>query len=191
MPGRQRTRLKHEFFLLGLLYHRPRHGYDLLKAIRQSPGLSAIWYVKSGRIYALLDRLEKAGMVTAAQVESHSAPSRKQFTLTPAGEKAYLAWVQQPVGHGRDMRLIFPARLYFALQLGEETALRLIDAQRRECAAWLEGVKSQAQTEEDFFARQIDHYRTGQIEAMLVWLDSCEWEITTHPIHHSTTRRPK
>ena len=65
--SRQRTRLKHEFFLLGLLYKQPRHGYDLMKAIKQSPGLSAIWFVKPGRIYSLLDRLEKAEMVTLAE----------------------------------------------------------------------------------------------------------------------------
>jgi hypothetical protein len=75
------------------------------------------------------------------------------------------------------MRLTFPARLYFALQLDPDAALELINAQRRECAVWLEEVRSHAISEDDFFTRQIDHYRTGQIEAMLTWLDSCEQEI--------------
>ena len=179
MSNRQRSRLKHEFFLLGLLYRQPRHGYDLLKEIRQSPGLSAIWYVKTGRIYALLDRLEIAGMVTVSQVESQKAPSRKQYTLTPDGESAYLEWVKQPVRHGRDMRLIFPARLYFALQLGKKTALALIDAQYQECAAWLEeiNVEHRSEGQLDFFANQIDQYRAGQITAMLNWLADCKKEI--------------
>jgi DNA-binding PadR family transcriptional regulator len=179
MSNRQRSRLKHEYFLLGLLYRHPRHGYDLLKEVRHSPGLSAIWYVKPGRIYALLDRLEIAGMVTVSQVESQKAPSRKQYTLTPEGENAYLDWVKQPVSHGRDMRLIFPARLYFALQLGKKTALALIDAQSQECATWLEEINTnhRSEEEEDFFADQIDQYRAGQITAMVNWLENCKKEI--------------
>ena len=136
--SRERTRLKHEYFLLGLLYRQPRHGYDLMKAVQQSPGLSAIWFVKPGRIYALLDRLEKAGMITAVQIESHNAPSRKQYSLTQEGETAFLEWVMQPVRHGRDMRLLFPARLYFALQLGKGHAQELIAAQSQVCTEWLE-----------------------------------------------------
>lgn len=179
MSNRQRTRLKHEFFLLGLLYKQPRHGYDLMKAIKQSPGLSAIWFVKPGRIYALLDRLRYSGMVTATQIESQSAPSRKQYSLTPEGEAAFLEWVKQPVSHGRDMRLIFPARLYFALQLGKDHARVLIAAQRQECSAWLEEIKAQAGEEDDFFANQIDQYRAGQIEAMLEWLSRFENEVSS------------
>jgi len=179
MSSRQRTRLKHEYFLLGLLYKQPRHGYDLMKEIKQSPGLSAIWFVKPGRIYALLDRLEKAEMVTAAQIESQSAPSRKQYSLTPAGEEAYLDWVGQPVSHGRDMRLIFPARLYFSLQLGKNHPHKLIAAQRKECTDWLEAANTHAIEEDDFFAAQINQYRIGQIEAMLEWLTHFEKEISS------------
>lgn len=177
--SRQRTRLKHEYFLLGLLYRQPRHGYDLMKAIQQSPGLSAIWFVKTGRIYALLDRLEQAGMVTGTQIESHSAPSRKQYSLTPEGEAAFLEWVTQPVNHGRDMRLLFPARLYFALQLGEDRARQLIAVQRQVCAEWLEAIQTQAAGEPDFFAKQIDQYRAGQIEAMLEWLTRVDEQLSS------------
>lgn len=178
--SRQRTRLKHEFFLLGLLYKQPRHGYDLMKAIKQSPGLSAIWFVKPGRIYSLLDRLEKAEMVTVTQIESHSAPSRKQYSLTDFGEKAYLEWVRQPVSHGRDMRLIFPARLYFASQLGPDEALALVESQHRECVRWLEEIQSNRRPgeEDDFFVDQIDQYRAGQIEAMLQWLAGFEEQLS-------------
>lgn len=177
--SRERTRLKHEYFLLGLLYKQPRHGYDLMKAVQQSPGLSAIWFVKPGRIYALLDRLEKAEMVTVTQIETHSAPSRKQYSLTSEGEAAFLEWVQQPVRHGRDMRLLFPARLYFALQLGKDHARELIAVQRRVCTEWLEVLKTHAAEKPDFFAGQIDQYRTGQIDAMLEWLARFEKEIAS------------
>ena len=179
MSNRQRARIKHEHFLLGMLHQKPSHGYDLHKAIQQSPGLSAIWFVKPGRIYALLERLEKAGLVTATQVQSSTAPSRKVYQLTTEGERTYLEWVRLPVHHGRSMRLIFPARLYFALQLGKETALDLIAAQRRECLDWLEDLRSaaQAQPEAELFYQQITLYRSGQIEAMLNWLDACEQEI--------------
>ena len=181
MANRQRTRIKHEHFLLGLLYQQPSHGYDLHKTIRQSPGLSAVWFVKPGRIYALLERLEKAGMLTATQVHSDKAPSRKVYHLTGEGERTFLDWVRQPVKHGRNMRLIFPARLYFALRLGKETALDLIETQRRECQLWLEDIhaKTDLDSQSEFFYKQISLYRTGQIEAMLNWLKTCEQEISS------------
>ncbi len=85
----------------------------------------------------------------------------------------------QPVSHGRDMRLLFPARLYFALQLGKDHAQELIAAQSRACTEWLEEINTHTAEEADFFAGQIDQYRVGQIEAMLKWLTHFEKEISS------------
>jgi DNA-binding PadR family transcriptional regulator len=177
MTERQRARLKHEYFLLGLLSQQPGHGYDLHKRIQNSPGLSAVWTVKPGRIYALLDRLEKSGLITATQVESRHAPSRKVYQLTEAGRQDFLVWIRQPVRNGRSMRLMFPARLHFALQSGRQTALNLVEAQRLECRQWLARQHARLETSPDLIFRQTVLFRIGQIEAMLAWLDDCRASI--------------
>lgn len=181
MSERQRARLKHEYFLLGMLSQQPGHGYDLHKRIQNSPGLSAVWTVKPGRIYALLDRLEKSGLITATQVESPHAPSRKVYQLTEAGRKDFLAWVRQPVRNGRSMRLMFPARLHFALLSGNRTALDLVEAQRLECRQWLAHQRARLESSPELIYRQTVLFRIGQIEAMLDWLEGCHASIVALP----------
>ena len=180
MSPRQSTPLTIEHILLGLLYKEPKHGYELHKIIKQSPGLSTIWYVKPGKLYALLGRLEKDGLLISKHIPSQKTPTRKEYHITKIGESTFLEWVKLPVKNARDMRLVFHARVYFALELGEETAFNLIEEQRKVCRQWIEqnlslmnGLKGR-----DFITEQIYNFRIGQTEAMLTWLDKCEKNIT-------------
>jgi PadR family transcriptional regulator AphA len=179
MSPRRRSPLTIEYILLGLLYHHPEHGYELHKEIEKSQGLSHIWRIKPSKLYSLLVRLEKQGLLSSRAVPSEKAPARKEFRLTKEGERVFLDWVRTPVESARHMRIVFHARLFFALQMGEEQAIKLIAVQREECREWVESMRAQLVTfaNPDFTTQQVFIYRINQIETMLNWLDDCEKQI--------------
>jgi hypothetical protein len=95
--------------------------------------------------------------------------------LAPAGETAFAEWVVTPVRHGRDFRLEFLAKLYFAEREGPVAVADLIARQRAECERWLSRLR--AQTDEldagQRFDRLVLGFRRSQIAALVAWLDEC------------------
>jgi DNA-binding PadR family transcriptional regulator len=78
--GRKLSSGELQLVLLALLHEKPRHGYDLIKAIDETSGG---FYVPSpGVIYPALTYLEEAGEITAA-----AEGSRKLYSLTDAGRE--------------------------------------------------------------------------------------------------------
>ena len=122
--------------LLGFVRQQPRHGYDIYRQLSQSPELRAVWRVKQSRLYALLARLEAAGLLGATAEPQDGRPPRKVFHLTEAGAAAFAAWLTRPVAQPRDIRLEFMLKLYFALQDGGETAARLVERARAVGPGW-------------------------------------------------------
>jgi hypothetical protein len=119
--------------------------------------------------------LEDEGLIHATLEPQERRPSRKVFSLTPAGESAFTRWLTQPVRLPREMRLEFMLKLYFAGQEEPEVVALLIRRQQEVCARWLA-----AQADADAsrpYVRAVRRYRRGHIEAIrdwLVWL-SAEW----------------
>jgi DNA-binding PadR family transcriptional regulator len=78
--GRKLSSGELQLVLLALLDDKPRHGYDLIKAIDETSGG---FYVPSpGVIYPALTYLEEAGEITAV-----AEGSRKLYSLTDAGRE--------------------------------------------------------------------------------------------------------
>lgn len=168
------TPLTIEHALLGFVRQTPRHGYDIFQALSDPAGLGLVWRLKQSRLYALLGKLEDHGYLESTLEPQQARPPRKVFHLTPAGEAALRRWVTTPVDHGRQLRLEFLAKLYFARQEGEATAVALIAAQKEACRRWLAEQQKQAAAAR---ARPYDwlvhQFRLGQMEAMLDWLETC------------------
>ncbi len=164
-----------EWSLLGLLRQRPRHGYALHQELSNNQGLGLVWNLKQSQLYALLEKMETRGYITPT-LDTETYPPRKIYHLTDAGRAALDAWLHEPVGHGRDLRLEFLAKLYFAQLEGPRVTRTLVRRQREACRTWLRSQKQaivtlpQAMTYETL----VREFRMGQIEAMLNWLDQCE-----------------
>lgn len=171
MSPRVRDPLTIELALLGFLKEKPRHGYEIYRQLSDSRGMWMIWRMKTSQLYALLGRLEDAGYVTSVVEPQQAGPPRKVYRLTPTGNQAFDEWVRSPVKHGRELRLDFLAKLFFALREGKEIVLRLIKDQRHVCHQWLD---TRQASDELTFESMVYDYRTGQIRAMLQWLDQCE-----------------
>jgi DNA-binding PadR family transcriptional regulator len=183
--------------LLGLLYQRPRHRYDLYAAFIALAGGERIWELNPAQVYTTLNRLEQAGLVGAvdgAQAEGSRAAERQVFALTPAGRAELEAWLAQPVEiqHQRDE---FFLKLMVGLATGAVDPYRLIYAQRTSLYRQLHAATAQRDQEDPLtglayillLERSIMH-----LEADLRWLDMIEArldEIRRQPVPEPELRR--
>jgi len=156
-----------EYALLGLIRQQPQYGYDLLQ--NWSANLGIIWNVKPASLYGALNKLEQQGLLTSLQMPGEASPKRKVFTLTPAGEEAFLAWMRTPVASPRAFRQEWFARLYFFPQVPQEIVRALYTAQLAAAEQWLAEQKTLDLTGSPFEA-QVRAFRRSQIEGVLAYL---------------------
>jgi PadR family transcriptional regulator, regulatory protein AphA len=159
-----------ELALLGFMRQEPIHGYEIYHQLKGSPELRLIWRIKQSRLYAMLDRLEREGLIEVTLSPQMNRPPRKILRLSPAGRTVYLAWLVEPVAQPRDMRLVFMLKLYFARREGLIQARQLIQAQLARCQAWMNALDSSEPDNDSYYIRLIQNFRRGQIEAMMDWL---------------------
>jgi PadR family transcriptional regulator AphA len=178
-----------EYILLGLLQGEPDHGYALFERIQGTPELSLIWQVKRSKLYYLLEKLAREGLLAISVSPREGYPDRKVFQITEKGREAFRAWVSAPVQSSRQVRITFLSKLYFALQEGSAAAEDLIAAQLDLCQKWIESLKEELaeRSSESFLARQVLLFRIGQVEAMVNWLSSCRDQLpaaaSSEPTH--------
>ncbi len=178
MSPRQSSPLSLEFILLGFLLEKPVHGYDLYRDISTINDLSEVWHIKQSQLYALLEKLEAAGLVSSTHVTTESFIARREYKATPEGKSSFQVWIALPVEHPREMRQEFLGKLYFARQAGTDKALALVTAQRQNCLEWqsmLEKLLASAEPHE--FRKTVDSFRLHQVQSMLIWLDEVEHEM--------------
>ena len=176
---RSQTPLSLEYILLGFLCQGPIHGYDLYKKISNFESISLFWHIKQSQLYALLDKLEEDSLLTSKMVPGEAHLMRKEYQITSMGRTSFLTWVTCPVSHGRDMRQVFLAKLYFTQKSGVEVSMELIEEQKAECAEWLSSlhISYSKTTNEQHYERMLFQFRISQIQAMIEWLDYCRVEI--------------
>jgi PadR family transcriptional regulator, regulatory protein AphA len=164
-----------EHALLGFLHERPMHGYEIHQHLAGLAGLGLVWQVKQSHLYAMLDKLEGDGYIAGRQQAQDTRPPRRIFRLTGAGRKAFRDWLSRPVSHGREIRLEFMAKLYFARREGPEWVEGLIARQREECADWRAKllVQAAASPGPGSFEWLVYQFRVRQVESMLDWLELC------------------
>lgn len=167
-----------EHALLGFVHERPIHGYELYQQLSAPTGLRQVWRLKQSQLYALLAKLVEQGYLTSKVQIQETRPSRKIYTLTDEGRAAFLQWLHSPVAHGRQMRLDFLAKLYFAQRQAPQVALALIEKQHEMCQTWLADARERAEAEADhqplpYFSYAVNQFRVSQIESFLGWLVTC------------------
>lgn len=80
--------------ILGFLYERPMHAYELR---RKLSGLSGhIRPVSDGALYPAINRLEKAGLLTRHEEPGTGATPRQVLSLTEAGRDELLRRLAEP-----------------------------------------------------------------------------------------------
>ncbi len=87
------------YALLGLLLNGERHGYDLKQTVDRE--FAPFWRIDFAQLYRSLAKMKKSGWIQSRVEPGSGGPDRKMYKLTPAGRKAFRAWLQAPAS-GRD-----------------------------------------------------------------------------------------
>ncbi|MDP2965750.1 MAG: PadR family transcriptional regulator [Pelolinea sp.] len=166
---------------LGFLSLKPMHGYELHKQVTDLSGFGIVWKIKIGKLYTMLNKLEKEGLIKSTFTKEGNRPVRNEFSITPTGENIYETWLISPVNRGRDFRIIFLLKLYFSLRNGIESANKLIGSQIETCNRWLSEriIRNQEslilrENDENDFPIIVNKYRQIQIQGYLTWLEWCK-----------------
>jgi PadR family transcriptional regulator, regulatory protein PadR len=77
-----------EYCVLSLLSSTSLYAFDLVRRLSEADGV----VISEGTIYPLLSRLRREGWVSTTWAESVEGPPRRYYALTPAGERALLAF---------------------------------------------------------------------------------------------------
>jgi DNA-binding PadR family transcriptional regulator len=120
-----------EFALLGFLIAGPSHGYDLHQ--RFVTELGHVWHLSQSQAYAILNRLENRGDISAQVVEQEKLPARQMLRITDAGRRRFFEWLELGIGRtARSIRLEFLTRLYFTQLHQPENLAQIYWAQAAE-----------------------------------------------------------
>jgi len=173
MRGKINPFTSSEFVLLGLIYEKPTHGYDLHKMITDPEGIGMIWNVKMSNLYAKLEKLAQKGFISGVLQAGDTHPNRTEYKITPQGQELFKDWMNSAVQHPRDFRQEFMARFFFLLKFAPESINDFFSRQTLECQRWLENThKSMKDANNDsLFSKAVMEFRVSQIEAITRWLE--------------------
>ena len=163
-----------DFILLGLIGQQPTHAYDLYRRLTVSEDLKTVWTFRQSRLYAVLDKIEKNGLITTHIDDETSLPVRKICTLTTEGEQTFEAWLHSPVRHINEIRSDFLGKLYFLDQRSVPEREQVIRDQIRCCKDWLATAeKKLAQyPDPDEYLHMVYSFRIEFIRSSIRWLET-------------------
>ena len=165
--------LRYEFALLGLIRRGPIYGYDLIQKLSLPDSPSKVWQVKIGQIYAYLNKLEEQGYLTSTRQQQSDYPARRFYTITPAGEQAFLEWMRTPVSTVRDLRQLFMLKLFFVDEVAPEVSQKLIADQIERCHKWQNSLENEY-AGADGWEKTVGAYRVELVRASLYWLKTLQ-----------------
>jgi DNA-binding PadR family transcriptional regulator len=157
-----------DFAILGLLMERPRHGYEIKRALAQL----GFWTVSFGSLYPALRRLEKRGAIEA----SEGTGRRKAYDITDDGRELFDALLTADPDASETDRA-FQIRLAFLSQLPQTERARVLEHRRTKVAAQLKSardivVDARTSTESpDRYRLALMEHAMRSIEADMAWLD--------------------
>ncbi|MCL1600107.1 MAG: PadR family transcriptional regulator [Actinomycetia bacterium] len=157
-----------DFAILGLLMERPRHGYELRRAL----GELGFWKVSFGSLYPSLRRLEKRGAIKATKVSGR----RKAYEITREGIAIFDTLLStNPEATETDRG--FQVRLAFLGHLPSDRRIQVMDRRRRELSTQLKTAREiliearSATKNEDRYRIALMEHSMQSTEADIAWLD--------------------
>lgn len=153
--------------LLGFLRRGPLHGYDLHKQLVTQ--LGPVWHLGMSQMYAILKEYQARGWIETVVEPQNGRPARKMLKLTPAGHKAFRAWMKQTARGLREFRVDFFARLYFARAEGRPALRAFLTQQIQATRRELKSLRELPPPSE--YAALVTGFRVMQLETILEWLE--------------------
>lgn len=171
------------YAVLGLLLEQPSYGYELLVRFRRTFDV-AHWGISPQGLYAVLDRLERDGLIEPVEAPARDASRRQPKTpyrVTPSGARELRSFLDTPMSADPS-----PAELLVRLQcVGARDAgalLQLLDAHERTCLDELgriggEAPGAQRARSASLVERLALEERRLGIQARLLWIDYARHEL--------------
>ncbi len=151
----------YELIILGQLMRQPAHGYLIAKIINDMIGPFA--HVSNGRLYPLLSKLEKSGLIalyTVTARESQGDRQLRRYEITQAGRKRFHTLMMDTTANPGEYQKLFTQKVAYFTLLKPVERLRLIDHYSNYCQA---------------------HVLHLVAEAEDITRESSNWEPTPHP----------
>lgn len=177
--------------ILGLLAHRPRHGYEIHSAFEAVAGGEDNWDLKPAQVYNTLARLAERGLVAEQGTAQAGGPEKRVYALTEAGRAELEAWLNAPVKseHQRDE---FFLKLMLSLVSGKGDPRHIIYVQRANLYQELHAVTERRRTidpkAELAYVLLLDR-AVMHLEADLRWLEMIEARLDE--IRHQPLPQPE
>jgi PadR family transcriptional regulator, regulatory protein AphA len=161
-----------EFAILGLLAAGEHSGYDLKKAAEA--GIGYVWTAAKSQVYAVLPRLVAGGYATAKHVRQERLPDKQVYRITPRGEEAFLAWLEEPVDY-YSPRSPFLLKVFFGSRMSRDALAahvrRKREAAAEELAEYREIEKRIKDDERSYFGYATLRWGIAQARAWIRWAD--------------------
>ena len=87
------------YALLAILRVGPQSGYELQKQFSLSVG--HVWHAPDSQIYPELRKMASEGLIEAEDQARGERGMRRLYHVTPAGDQAFLAWMNSPLDYQR------------------------------------------------------------------------------------------
>jgi DNA-binding PadR family transcriptional regulator len=166
--------------LLALLEQGPMYGYQLRTEFEGRTG--ATWPLNIGQVYTTLARLERDGMIEAADgetAEAEPADAKRRYAITTDGRIEVATWFDEPVGRGEPPRDELAIKLAIAVTIPGVDVATLVQRQRTATMNALHDytrLKRTAPTHEpaDLAWSLVLDSLIFNAEAEIRWLDHCE-----------------
>jgi DNA-binding PadR family transcriptional regulator len=165
--------------ILGLLHYRAMHGYRIKTQIEQYFG--HVWSINFGQIYPNLKSLFEEGLIdmTEENREGMRGPSRKLYSITDKGRKAFADWIGKPPEKNMILRDPFLMRFVFFGFGEKKRSVEIIDEQIRTYEKQLASRKERYKKlkDRDIHVRLIAELGIEFNEAYTDWLKRAQKEI--------------
>ena len=152
--------------LLGLLHTGPMTGGQLVAAATDRFG--AFFSVTRSQVYRELPTLTAAGLLRLGEQGPRAS---QQYVLTPAGKRAFRAWLTEDTG-ADTLRSPLVLRLLHAGTLPAEERKELVRSGREAFGARLAATRTAARGEADPYRRAVADFAVAHNRAMVKLLDA-------------------
>ena len=158
--------------LLALLSEGPKYGMRLQNEFQSRTG--EVWPLNVGQVYTTLQRLERDGLVETDDREGER--SRKQYRITPTGERELGEWLRTPpdlVPPPRDELVI---KVLVAMQAPGTDVHEILQVHRRHVIEIMQRytqIKAAA-AEDELPLTLVADAEIFRLEAIIRWLDTAD-----------------
>ncbi|HZA39522.1 MAG TPA: PadR family transcriptional regulator [Actinomycetota bacterium] len=166
--------------LLALLSEGPKYGLQLRQEFEAGTG--EVWELNVGQVYTTLQRLERDGLVEAADDDSEEGP-QKAFRITEAGVGELEGWLRTPSATGSPPRNELVIKVLVALRVRGIDVRDVVQVHRRRLAEVMQQytrLKEDAAENEISLALVVDA-ELFRLDGMIRWLDAVDGRLKRNP----------